>query len=206
MLQYVESKLYSESSEWPCSYINGLLSLHASLTNKTAIPRIYLKKEECIDTYLPFLFYSDSEMIKIHTNYICSSIGIGLKLTQTFSEYDKKTIAEYIEDQLSSLCGDGQLIYEMNRFTPFHEDKVLPLLNDDSYLKKTLQIRNEKKQIYLNKFSSKIVNSDLKYYDTYSQILTDKINQKWQLFWLSSLNYIEQNNDIVSKLIIEEDI
>lgn len=214
----VYSKKYTNSL---FSKESALMCIHAALSQRENIPRIYVPFSKLVDSEekqawiwnsVVACLFSDHKAIYNWTVASLKLLHISNKEIVNLSNDDRLKSLNIVEENLENSIGCGKIYYEMSRFTPFCDDDIYKLLRENSNpvaswqssLLHRLKKRAIDKDKCRHKYSNILQNMNLRCdCDMFHNVYKFKLEQVWQSSWLNLENYKIDSN-IINTIIVGE--
>jgi hypothetical protein len=205
------------------NYTNPLLSkeaalmcVHAVLTHRENVPRIYLldnienDNQNLVWSSISSCLLSDEKVIFNWTMASLKLLHISSNELSHISYDERQNCILMIEENLESCLGSGYLYYEMSRFTPFTDDDISKLLSNiesptetwQSILYRRLRERMFAKIQYHQKHAHVLLKLNLTgEWDMFHTVYKFKLEQAWQQSWLNSKQY-QMDANIIDTIVV----
>lgn len=209
----LNNKLYNFNFKSEHIRLNTYLSLHASLLRNKEVPRTYLLHDSHLSTTqnISDLFYSDCNKIVEVTNDFLKSLSISTSFINSLTFDEKSEILQILESLLEIGWGEGKVIYENMRLTPFCTCDFLDYLKNTDYNDETAVLlkllNNRSAQSNKLKADLEIVFSSgsRKYHPSVlSKSYQMLLEKNWRNSWMHQSNYVSKNN--IDNLLLVKDI
>lgn len=215
----VYSKKYTNSL---FSKESALMCIHATLSQRENIPRIYIplsmpvdseEKQTWIWDSVVACLFSDHKAIYNWTVASLKLLHISNKEIIYLSNDERLKSLNLIEENLENNIGCGKIYYETSRFTPFCDDDIYeillleestPMTIWQSSLFQRLKERAIDKIKCHHKHANLLQNMNLRCdCDMFHNVYKFKLEQVWQSSWLNLENYKIDSN-IINTIIVGE--
>lgn len=198
---------------------SALMCIHAVLSQRENVPRIYLvelksinpvEKQAFIWNSISSCLLSDHKAIYDWTLSSLKLLHISAKEIQNLSNDDKVRCLNLIEEHLESNLGAGRIYYEMSRFTPFHDDDISQILIEanapttiwQATLYRRLRERTLTKIQYHHKYINLLQKINLRCdWDMFHKVYKFKLEQVWQNSWLNLEKY-QVDPNIINTIVV----
>lgn len=197
----------------------ALMCVHAALSHRENIPRIYLvelksinpsEKQAFIWDSISSCLLSDHKAIHDWTVSSLKLLHISIKEIHKLSSSEKARCLNLIEEHLESNLGAGKIYYEMSRFTPFYDDDISKILIEadapttiwQATLYSRLRERTLTKIQYHHRYINLLHKVNLRCdWDVFHSVYKFKLEQVWQNSWLNLEKY-QVDPDIINTIVV----
>jgi len=195
------------------------MCVHAALSHRENIPRIYLvelksinpsEKQAFIWDSISSCLLSDHKAIHDWTVSSLKLLHISIKEIHKLSSSEKARCLNLIEEHLESNLGAGKIYYEMSRFTPFYDDDISKILIEadapttiwQATLYSRLRERTLTKIQYHHRYINLLHKVNLRCdWDVFHSVYKFKLEQVWQNSWLNLEKY-QVDPDIINTIVV----
>ena len=178
------------------------LCIHAALKNRLEIPRVYLPAQSS-EALKKCILANIAETRKSTIGFL-GEAGLAVSWFRSLSPHETSSAIVLIEGIIADFYGEGDVHYEVARFTPFSEEDVatMPLIRMDDHLTLKLNQRSLSKTHFIQKFKEFTKTSRANCTPIFSAVVRDKANQRWQDCWMSENAYadVTRQERIIGKL------
>jgi hypothetical protein len=194
--------------------LDECLCAHACLFGRESVPRIFIPRntnphtpQEWTAMTQTCLASSDAET-RAHTSRTLHALGLGHEWVPRDAS-SRASLLDTVMVMIEDSWGEGEIHYEMLRFTPFSAEDinlflpVMPWGETSEAVKSALGLRAAEQSDYFERYGPMCGAGDIRA-DTpaFDRVLTAKVREQWQERWLDARRYFprEQSDDMIDSL------
>lgn len=187
----LQQKIHNHSSSKILS-LEILLSLHSYLMLRYFVPCSFITEYTTGEDIQKELFFLSSKNLLIKNKNNIKKLNLNITEIISLPLNKRKKLYLLVEEVILNCYGEGEIYYDCSRMSPFCNKNIINYIASknieiDTNLKTILTDRQNKKEIFKNKFDSQL--KEYSWNSVSDQALFEKINELWQGLWDSEEIY-----------------
>ena len=187
----LQQKIHNHSSSKILS-LEILLSLHSYLILRYFVPCSFITEFTTGEDIQKELFFLSSKNLLIKNKNNIKKLNLNITEIISLPLNKRKKLYLLVEEVILNCYGEGEIYYDCSRMSPFCNKNIINYIASknieiDTNLKTILTDRQNKKEIFKNKFDSQL--KEYSWNSVSDQALFEKINELWQGLWDSEEIY-----------------